>query len=117
MGLTQVLMDTALNSDQAEYARLILSTAERLSSLINDILDLTKMESHKLELRSQPCDISMVVGEVAELMSFSIFQKGLEFVTYIQPPCEVLCDGNRLKQVRGELRALSLLTSTNRSVF
>ena len=44
MGLTQVLMETGLSTDQMEYTRLILSTAERLSLLINDILDLSKMQ-------------------------------------------------------------------------
>jgi hypothetical protein len=45
-----------------------------------------------------PSDVTNIVGEVIELMSFSIFQKGIEFVTYMEPCTEVMCDGNRLKQ-------------------
>jgi signal transduction histidine kinase len=106
MGLTQVLMDTKLTTEQQEYAKLILSTSERLSSLINDILDLSKMEAQRLELRMLPCNLSDVVREVTELMSFSMFQKGIEFSTYITPSCNVVCDGNRIKQI-----LLNLLTN------
>ena len=56
-------------------------------------------EAQKLELRVLPSDISSIVGEVIELMSFSIFQKGIEFVTYVEPCVDILCDGNRMKQV------------------
>ncbi len=55
-----------------------------------------------MELRVLPSDLTSIVSEVIELMSFSIFQKGIEFVTYVEPCVEVLCDGNRMKQVKLE---------------
>lgn len=101
IGMTGLLLDTPLNSEQRRYADIIRSSADSLLCLINDILDFSKIEAKKLELETIEFDLLTTLEEVCELLSVKAGEKGLE-LTWLMPP-EIpswICgDPTRLRQV------------------
>ncbi len=101
IGLSRLLLDTSLNETQANYARMIHSSAEALLTVINDILDFSKIEAGKLAIDEVPLNLRTLVEEVTELEAPRAQQKGLELACVIPPDFpELLCgDPWRLRQV------------------
>ena len=101
IGMTELLLDTDLETDQREYAETIKDSANGLLTLINDILDFSKIESGKLEFEKIGFDLRYVVEGVGEMMAANAQAKGLEFTCFVDPHCEVrlLGDPERLRQV------------------
>ncbi len=101
VGMTALLMDTDLSPEQRRYAQTVHSSGESLLSLINDILDFSKIEAGKLELEALDFDLDVALTEFAEIMSFRVFQKDLEFICSIAPdtPLKLVGDPGRLRQI------------------
>lgn len=101
LGMTQLLLMTELSEEQRSYAETIRSSGEILLALINDILDLSKLESGKVTLDTRPVDIREVVNEVNQLMSGQAQQKKLVLRNNVAPevPQYFRGDGTRLKQI------------------
>jgi signal transduction histidine kinase/CheY-like chemotaxis protein len=101
LGMTELLLDSPLNSDQRHYAEAVHSSGESLLSIINDILDFSKIEAGKLELESINFDPAQVMRDVLELLSERARNKGLELASRISPdvPPVVRGDPNRLRQI------------------
>jgi CheY-like chemotaxis protein len=101
LGMAQLLLTTELSDEQRGYAETIRGSGEILLALINDILDLSKLESGKVKLDARPVDIRAVVSEVVQLMSGQAQQKKLSLRSEI--PAEVPAwfrgDATRLKQI------------------
>jgi two-component system, sensor histidine kinase len=101
LGMTQLLLMTDLSEEQRSYAETIRSSGEILLALINDILDLSKLESGKVTLDTRPVDVRAVVTEVSQLMSGQAQQKKLLLRNSVaaEVPQWVRGDANRLKQI------------------
>lgn len=101
MGMTELCMDTDLDDNQRGYLEVVKSSARSLLSLLNDILDLSKIEANKMVLESIPFDIRDVAESACDLLSINAFQKDLEITCHIRPdvPRQVLGDPNRLQQI------------------
>jgi signal transduction histidine kinase/ActR/RegA family two-component response regulator len=101
LGMTQLLLMTELSEEQRSYAETIRSSGEILLALINDILDLSKLESGKVSLDARPVDIRSLVSEVAQLMSGQAQQKKLMLKQRVAQdvPEWFRGDGTRLKQI------------------
>ena len=101
LGMAQLLMMTELNDEQRRYAETIRSSGELLLALINDILDLSKMESGKISLDARPVDLRAVVADVVQLMSAQAQQKKLYLkVAFADDvPAWIRGDATRLKQI------------------
>jgi signal transduction histidine kinase/DNA-binding response OmpR family regulator len=101
IGMTGLLLDTDLNSIQRDYAKTVQTSAESLLSIINEILDFSKIEAGKLEFEILDFDIRIVMEQMAELLAFKAYEKGLEFAYYVQPEVPSLLKGDpgRLRQV------------------
>ena len=101
LGMTSLLLETNLNDEQRHYAETTMRSGETLLSLLNDILDLSKLESGRLEIGniefSPPAELQAVV----ELMDAQARTKGLELATYVSPdiPAVVMGDTARLRQI------------------
>jgi signal transduction histidine kinase/ActR/RegA family two-component response regulator len=110
LGMTEFLLETPLNPEQREYARSVKQAADSLLSLINDILDLAKIESGKLRLDNIPFDLDMTLSEVASLWSLRARAKGLQFTSQVAADllCQVRGDPGRLRQVLTNLIANSI---------
>jgi signal transduction histidine kinase/CheY-like chemotaxis protein len=101
IGMIQLLLDTDLSRKQQVYAKTIRSSGDTLFSLINDILDYSKIESGKMELEAQPVNIRSIIEESFDLVSQHAAEKGLELVYIIGSfvPDRVIADPTRLRQV------------------
>jgi len=101
IGMAGLILDTALTPEQKEYAETVKSSAESLLFIINDILDFSKVEAGKLELEILDYDLRMVLEEIIDIFAFRAREKGLEFLSIIQPDVPTLLKGDpgRLRQI------------------
>ncbi len=101
IGMIDLLMETDLQEEQKEYSEIIRKSADALVTVINDILDFTKMESGKMELEEYPFEVQACVQEVFSLMDMEASKKNLELVYFVDEdiPQVVYGDMNRLRQV------------------
>jgi two-component system sensor histidine kinase/response regulator len=101
IGMTDLLLDTTLNSVQRDCAETVRESAQALLTVINDILDFSKVESGKLELELLVLDLRDTVEDVARLLSIQAHAKGLEITVQIDPkmPDFVRGDAGRIRQI------------------
>jgi PAS domain S-box-containing protein len=101
LGMTDFLLTTKLTTEQQEFAESIKSSADALLALINDILDLSKMEAGKLRLDRVPFQLGATLAEIASLFALEARMKGLAFLSNFPPdlPRVVVGDPGRLRQV------------------
>ncbi len=101
IGMSGILMDTKLSTEQREYAEIIRTSGDALLSIINDILDFSKIEAGKMDLESQPFDLREVVESALDLIAPKAVEKGLD-IAYVfenRVPPAVLGDVTRLRQI------------------
>ncbi len=105
LGMTELLLGTALKDEQLEYAQSIKRSAASLLSLINDILDLSRVEAGKLRIEQVPFSLKTILEETSSLFALQARAKGLEFVSEVAPnvPATAVGDGHRLRQVLNNL--------------
>ncbi|MCX7171860.1 MAG: response regulator, partial [Proteobacteria bacterium] len=101
MGMSELLLDSALNGKQRRFTEAIHSSGEALLSLINQILDFSKIDAGRLELESIDFSPGQVVWEVAELLAGQAHAKGLELLVRVDAavPLKVSGDPHRLRQI------------------
>jgi signal transduction histidine kinase len=101
LGFTDLLYSMITDDKQQSYLDAIRSSGKSLLTLINDILDLSKIEARKMDLQYEPVSIATVVDEIRDIFSLKIQDKGLEFITEIDPdiPDSLLLDEVRLRQI------------------
>lgn len=101
IGFTYLMADTMLNDEQTEYIKIIDQSAVSLLALINDILDLAKIESGKLDIASKPFNLLDVINNVLAMFKILAAHKKVDLVSDFDPqlPIVVIGDGDRLKQV------------------
>jgi PAS domain S-box-containing protein len=101
IGLADLLTDMDPTHQQKQYLEMIRVSGSALLSLINDILDLSKIEAGQLELDAVETDLPALIDETGGLIAFTAHTAGLEFVCRLAPgvPQRVLLDGHRLRQV------------------
>ncbi|CAN5653711.1 hypothetical protein BH11ARM2_BH11ARM2_26310 [soil metagenome] len=105
LGLAHLLEGSDLNEQQQSWIDGLLSSGDLLLRVINDILDVSKIEEGKLELASDPVSFAAIVRETAALNEPRAREKGLRLCLHIDPEVEhpVKGDAARLKQVLGNL--------------
>jgi signal transduction histidine kinase/CheY-like chemotaxis protein len=101
IGMSELLLGTELNQEQREFAGIVQQSAQALLTLINGILDLSKLESGKVELEAIDFSPVSVVEEAAELVKARAREKNLSLQTYIASdvPRTLRGDPGRLRQV------------------
>lgn len=101
MGMTQLLLETDLNHDQRELAQVINRAGETLISLVNDILDLSKIDAGKVELEQIDFDLHQVLGDVLSMVAERLASKHLACCLQLHPdvPAKITGDPTRLSQV------------------
>jgi signal transduction histidine kinase/CheY-like chemotaxis protein/HPt (histidine-containing phosphotransfer) domain-containing protein len=101
LGMTELLLDTELDTLQRDYAETIRDSGTSLLTVINDILDFSKVEAGKLEFEELDVDLRDTFEDVARLLSIQAHAKGLELTAQIDatlPPL-VKCDAGRIRQI------------------
>ena len=101
IGISELLTEMDATPQQKQYLEMITSSGASLLSLINDILDLSKIEAGQLELDLVETDLRRLIEEVGGLIAFNAQAKGVEMVCRYAPgaPDLVTCDPTRLRQV------------------
>ena len=101
IGMGDVLERTALNTEQRQYVRVFQKAGTNLLTLVNDLLDLSKVESGRMTLEEIDFDLSSVTESVVEIMALRAKQKGIELRSEILPgvPARLKGDPDRLRQV------------------
>eukprot|EP00741_Cyanophora_paradoxa_P021813 tig00000241_g21056.t1 len=104
LGLGELLGETALDEEQRELSHAIHTCSEQMLVIVNDLLDLHKIEAGKIELEAVPFDLRPVLEELIEVVAPTAFSKGIEMASFIPPPSEgercprLVGDPCRLKQ-------------------
>ncbi len=101
LGMTSLLLDTQLNAEQRDFVETIRCSGETLLTLINQILDFSKLEAGEMELETLEFDLNTCIEEVADLVAATAHAKGLELATlvYRNLPTRLKGDVSRLRQV------------------
>lgn len=98
LGYTQLLMrDDQFSGNQRERLQLILVSSQRLLGLINDVLDLSKIESGVLNLRKEYFDLHQEVADIQTIMAERAETKGLQLITQVDLPSPFIVKGDRQK--------------------
>lgn len=101
MGMTYLLMDTVLDTEQLDYLKTIQNSSDALLTIINDILDFSKIEAGKLDLECISFDLHRTIEDIIELMSPKASEKGIGLTSLISKavPRTVKGDPGRLRQI------------------
>jgi signal transduction histidine kinase/CheY-like chemotaxis protein len=101
LGMTGLLLDTKLDEEQEDYAQAIHTSGESLLALINDVLDFSKADAHKLQLENHSFSIRDLVEQILCSVESQANEKGLELSVLIEPrvPHWVSGDAGRLRQI------------------
>lgn len=100
IGMTELLLDTPLNEKQKDLAAIVHDSGGLLLNLINDILDLSKIEAGKMIINYYEFELISVIESVAELMAVKAREKKISLMTFVTPGIPVLrSDADRLRQV------------------
>ncbi len=101
LGFSEVMLNNTQNEQQKSYLKTILNSGRSLLSLINDILDLSKIEAGQIELMPEPIDIRVVLSEVKSLFQQKSEEKGIDLLTEVQDdfPRAILIDEIRIRQI------------------
>jgi len=101
IGMTELLLDTPLDTMQRDYVETIRDSGAALLTVINDILDFSKVEAGKLELERVDLILRDTFEDAARLLSIQAHNKGLEITVQVDPtlPDIVVGDGGRLRQI------------------
>ncbi|WP_398470638.1 ATP-binding protein [Tardiphaga sp.] len=101
LGMSGLLLDTPLSPEQTTYARAVRTSGESLLSLIEELLDYSKIEAGKIDLDCRPFALSSLIEDITELLAPRAQACDLEIAAYIDErlPLEVIGDAARLRQV------------------
>ncbi|MDR2617973.1 MAG: response regulator [Treponema sp.] len=97
IGMIELLQDTNMDHEQAEYSRQVKFAAEVLLSLINDILDYSKIEAGKMQLEHISFDLEQAVEQAVDMISLEAHRKGLGIVTDIPLEADLIIRGDPSK--------------------
>ncbi len=101
LGMTSLILETRLDDEQREMVEIVRNSGESLLTIINDVLDFSKIESGNLELEQRPFDLGLCVEETLGLLSFKAAEKSLD-LAYVMPDCVprvITGDVTRVRQI------------------
>jgi PAS domain S-box-containing protein len=101
IGMSGLLLDTALTPEQATYAKAVKTSGDALLALIEELLDYSKIEAGKIDLESRPFALAALIEDITELLAPRAQARKLEIASFIDDrlPVQVTGDAARLRQV------------------
>tara|TARA_R110000782_G_scaffold65058_16_gene132512 strand:- start:6418 stop:8973 length:2556 start_codon:yes stop_codon:yes gene_type:complete len=118
VGMSSLLSTTELNSKQQEYSSTINASAKTLLALINDILDISKIEAGKITIEQVDFDLHALINSTSKMLSPQAVNKGLKFNVHISPEVPFLLRGDEqhLRQVLINLISNAIKFTQNGSI-
>lgn len=118
MGMLQLMQMTILDDEQSEFINLAIGSSRRLTRLLSDILDLSRIEAQLLIIRKEPMNLELAVNEVVELFRPAVQQAGVKIEAYVDPaiPADLLGDSVRVQQILTNLVGNSSKFTTQGSI-
>ena len=119
LGMAGLLLETGLDTEQREYAETLEKSGRALLTIINNILDYSKIEAGKIELESIDFDLRATIEDVARLLAVPAAQKGLELTCLVhhRVPSDLQGDPGRLRQVLLNLAGNAIKFTARGQVF
>src|ERR1700730_7762279 len=101
IGMSALLLDTPLTPEQNTYAKAVKTSGDALLSLIEELLDYSKIEAGKIDLEQRPFNLTALIEDITELLAPRAQAKNLEIAAYVDErlPLDVIGDAARLRQV------------------
>lgn len=101
IGMADLLQETTLDPEQLQYVQTFQSAGENLLNIINDILDISKVEAGQIQLETTDFNLNEMIEKICEVMAIRAHEKGLELTYNIMPdvPTSLLGDPVRLRQI------------------
>jgi signal transduction histidine kinase/CheY-like chemotaxis protein/PAS domain-containing protein len=101
LGFAEVILNTTAEKHQKNYLKTILNSGKTLLSLINDILDLSKIEAGRLEFFPEPTNLKILINEIGQLFLFKLKEKNIDFSIEIDKefPDAIIIDDLRIRQI------------------
>ena len=101
IGMTELVLDTTLTREQREYLEALKGSADSLLTLLNDILDISKIEAGRLELEPIEFSLRSSISETLKTLAVRAHSKGLELIYHVEPnvPDSLIGDAGRLRQI------------------
>ncbi|MBS0205974.1 MAG: PAS domain-containing protein [Planctomycetes bacterium] len=101
IGMTELLLDTQLSTNQREYLSIVQESGEALLTLINDVLDFSKIEAGKFELDRAPFDVRETLGDTMKSLAVRASRARLELAFEVGPDVPLVLEGDyaRLRQI------------------
>lgn len=132
IGMTRLLMNTPMSKKQSEFVESIHLSGEHLLTVVNDVLDFSKMEAGKLDLKREPLEIRACIEDVLNLLTSKALEKNLELAYAVGPSIPLFIEGDmvRLRQIltnllgnaikfteQGEVTVFVMLRSQNKDNY
>ncbi len=101
LGFGELLQSELTNKDHIQYIESIQTSSKSLLNLINDLLDLSKIEAGKMPIRQEPVDLHALMSEIESIFSIKVIEKGLDFEINIHDNCpiSIQSDEMRIRQI------------------
>lgn len=105
IGMNGLLLETGLTEEQREYAEIVRNSSALMMGMINDILDVSRIEAGKLELEVLDFDLEAMLGDLVDITALRAYDKGLELFYTLEPglPRHMRGDPGRLRQILSNL--------------
>ncbi len=118
IGMLHVVLESRLDNKQRKYLNIVYSSARALLTIVNDILDLSKIEAGKMDLDIRNFDLRVAMEDITALPALQARQKGIEFSYRIVPevPCRIKGDPGRIRQVINNLTGNAIKFTQNGEV-
>jgi two-component system sensor histidine kinase/response regulator len=119
IGMADLLLETPLTPEQQQYVQVFQTAGENLLNIINDIIDISKVEAGHVQLETIDFDLNDIIEKLCDVMAVRAHKKDLELVYNIMPevPIELLGDPTRLRQVLTNLIGNAIKFTEKGEVF
>lgn len=110
LGMTELLEHTDLNAEQRSYAKTVATAGHTLLEVINDVLDISKIEANRMSLENNEFDLSQLLSDVVDIYRLPFFNRGVGFDVSMSAavPEQVVGDPTRLRQILNNLLSNAL---------